>query len=84
MPLALQTQPEDLDEVATQYFQAFVLLDNFRNINGDLSFCDIVKHAELIGDDPLEFTSIIVKIDKAYKSVSKEDKTIGGDKSEEK
>lgn len=76
LPKALENKP-DIGIVSAQYIEAFAILNNFRDMNGNLYFADIVKYAELIGEqNVLEFVSIIMKADQAFLEVRREDKTI--------
>jgi len=77
LPQALQERPEPNIHME-QYIQAFLTLDYFRNELGRLNFIDIVEYSKVIGESEiLEFSSIIVAIDRAFLKASREDKKIG-------
>ena len=60
-----------------QYAEAFVILNGFRNMNGDLNFSDIVLYAELIGEkDVLGFVTLMSFANSALKKFQNESKEI--------
>lgn len=82
MPKALEDRPI-LGVCSEQYLEAFLILGRFRNESGNLEFEDIVTYARVIEEsDVLGFVSVIMELDKAFKSAQEEKKNTDIQKTE--